>query len=46
MKGHGFTPWLFWGSAYLTKLVNFRNKVLVAHDWLSTLIFGRDISRF
>ena len=46
VKGHGFTTWLFWRSAYLTKLVSMRNKILVAQDWFRTLIFGRDISRF
>ena len=45
-KGKGFTTWLFWRSAYLTKLVSFKNKILVFGDWLQTLIFGRDISRF
>ena len=46
VKGRGFTTWLFWRSAYLTKLVSLRNKILVANDWLRTFIFGRDISRF
>jgi NADH:ubiquinone reductase (non-electrogenic) len=45
-KGKGFATWLFWRSAYLTKLVSFKNKVLVVFDWLKTLLFGRDISRF
>lgn len=46
VKGKGFTTWLFWRSAYLTKLVSFKNKMLVVEDWLRTWIFGRDISRF
>lgn len=46
VKGRGFTTWLFWRSAYLTKLVSLRNKILVANDWLRTFVFGRDISRF
>ncbi len=45
IKGKGFTTFLFWRSAYLTKLVSRRNKVLVIFDWLKTLIFGRDVSR-
>ena len=45
-KGRGFTTWLFWRSAYLTKLVSFKNKTLVLFDWFKTLCFGRDISRF
>jgi NADH:ubiquinone reductase (non-electrogenic) len=46
IKGRGFTTWLFWRSAYVTKLVSLKNKVLVLFDWFKTLIFGRDISRF
>jgi NADH dehydrogenase FAD-containing subunit len=46
VKGRGFTTWLFWRSAYLTKLVSFKNKLLVVEDWMRTWIFGRDISRF
>ena len=46
VKSRGFGTWLFWRSAYLTKLVSFKNKVLVLNDWLRTLVFGRDISRF
>jgi NADH:ubiquinone reductase (non-electrogenic) len=46
IKGKGFATWLFWRSAYLTKLVSFKNKVLVLFDWFKTLCFGRDISRF
>lgn len=46
IKGRGFVTWLFWRSAYLTKLVSLKNKILVLQDWLKTSIFGRDISRF
>lgn len=46
VKGKGFSTWLFWRSAYLTRLVSFKNKVLVLFDWFKTLAFGRDISRF
>lgn len=46
VKGHGFATWIFWRSAYLTKLVSFKNKVLVLFDWFKTALFGRDISRF
>lgn len=45
-KGRGLTTWIFWRSAYLTKLVSIRNKTLVLFDWLKTTVFGRDISRF
>jgi len=46
VKGKGFSTWLFWRSVYITRLVSFKNKVLVLFDWLKTFIFGRDISRF
>ncbi|MFM1920437.1 MAG: hypothetical protein RLZZ303_2071, partial [Candidatus Hydrogenedentota bacterium] len=46
IQGKGFTTWLFWRSAYLTKLVSFQNKFLVASDWLRSFIFGRDISQY
>ena len=46
VKGKGFSTWLFWRSAYLTRLVSFKNKVLVIFDWVKTFVFGRDISRF
>jgi len=46
VKGKGFATWLFWRSAYITKLVSLKNKILVLFDWFKTLCFGRDISRF
>jgi NADH:ubiquinone reductase (non-electrogenic) len=46
VKARGFTTWLLWRSVYLTKLVSTKNKILVVGDWLQTLLFGRDISRF
>lgn len=45
-KGKGFSTWLFWRSAYLTRLVSLKNKILVLFDWFKTFFFGRDISRF
>lgn len=45
-EGAGFGTWVFWRSAYLTKLVSMKNKVLVLFDWFRTFLFGRDISRF
>ncbi len=45
-EGAGFTTWLFWRSAYLTKLVSLKNKFMVLFDWFRTFLFGRDISRF
>lgn len=46
IKGRGRSAWLLWRSAYLTKLVSWKNKILVLIDWMKTFIFGRDISRF
>ncbi|PKA60198.1 Alternative NAD(P)H dehydrogenase 1, mitochondrial [Apostasia shenzhenica] len=41
----GFTSWFIWRSAYLTRVVSWRNRFYVAINWLTTFIFGRDISR-
>ena len=45
-KGRGWSTWLFWRSAYLSRIVSLKNKVLVLFDWTKTLVFGRDISQF
>ena len=45
-KGSGFTAFILWRSAYLTKLVSFKNKLLVMFDWIKTFLFGRDVSNF
>jgi NADH dehydrogenase FAD-containing subunit len=42
----GLGTWVLWRSAYLTKLVSTKNKILVLFDWLKKVFFGRDISRF
>ncbi|XP_059440461.1 internal alternative NAD(P)H-ubiquinone oxidoreductase A2, mitochondrial-like [Corylus avellana] len=41
----GFLSWLIWRSAYLTRVVSWRNRVYVAVNWATTLVFGRDNSR-
>lgn len=41
----GFTSWFIWRSAYLTRVVSWRNRFYVAINWLTTFIFGRDITR-
>ncbi len=46
VRSHGFLTVLFWRSAYLTRLVSLKNKVLVAFDWTKALLFGRDLSKF
>lgn len=45
-KGRGWATWLFWRSAYLSKIVSVKNKVLVLFDWVKAKVFGRDISQF
>lgn len=45
-KGRGWTTWIFWRSAYLTRLVSLKNKAKVLTDWTMARIFGRDISQF
>lgn len=46
VKGRGFAAWLFWRSAYVTRIVSLKNKILVLFDWLKTAAFGRDLSKF
>jgi NADH:ubiquinone reductase (non-electrogenic) len=46
VKGRGWATWLFWRSAYLTKIVSLRNKFSIAVDWTKAMVFGRDISQF
>lgn len=41
----GFTSWFIWRSAYLTRVISWRNRLYVAINWFTTFIFGRDISR-
>jgi NADH:quinone reductase (non-electrogenic) len=46
IKGRGWATWLFWRSAYLSRIVSLKNKTLVLFDWLKTIVFGRDVSQF
>uniref|UniRef100_A0A7N0U3U6 NADH:ubiquinone reductase (non-electrogenic) n=1 Tax=Kalanchoe fedtschenkoi TaxID=63787 RepID=A0A7N0U3U6_KALFE len=41
----GFASWFIWRSAYLTRVVSWRNRFYVAINWATTFVFGRDISR-
>ncbi|CAF0803435.1 unnamed protein product [Adineta steineri] len=45
-KISGFLSWLLWRSVYMTRLVSFKNRLLVAMFWFKSFVFGRDISRF
>ncbi|KAJ2891654.1 putative external nadh-ubiquinone oxidoreductase mitochondrial precursor protein [Zalerion maritima] len=42
----GWAAWVVWRTAYLTKSMSVRNKLMVPVHWLVTWLFGRDISRF
>ncbi len=46
IKGRGWATWLFWRSAYLSRIVSLKNKTLVLFDWCKAKIFGRDTSQF
>ncbi|KAG8385612.1 hypothetical protein BUALT_Bualt03G0063200 [Buddleja alternifolia] len=41
----GFVSWFIWRSAYLTRVISWRNRLYVAINWATTLVFGRDNSR-
>ncbi|TXG74407.1 hypothetical protein EZV62_002986 [Acer yangbiense] len=41
----GFVSWFIWRSAYLTRVISWRNRFYVAVNWATTFVFGRDISR-
>jgi len=45
-KIHGFFAYLFWRSVYITKLMSWKNRFLVAAHWFNSTFFGRDIGRF
>ncbi|KXJ94555.1 pyridine nucleotide-disulfide oxidoreductase-domain-containing protein [Microdochium bolleyi] len=42
----GWAAWVLWRTAYLTKSMSIRNKIMVPVYWAISWIFGRDISRF
>eukprot|EP01018_Ginkgo_biloba_P021990 Gb_25889 [translate_table: standard] len=45
MSFAGFVSWLVWRSAYLTRVLSWRNRFYVAVNWATTFVFGRDITR-
>lgn len=45
IKSTGVAGFALWRSVYLSKQVSWRNRVLVALDWVKTRSFGRDITR-
>lgn len=46
LRWRGILTYFFWRSAYFTRLVTVKNKVLVLFDWITTWLFGRDLSKF
>ncbi|MDB5034752.1 MAG: putative dehydrogenase [Chlorobi bacterium] len=46
IRWRGLITYIFWRSAYFTRLIGFKNKVLVLFDWIKTAVFGRDLSKF
>lgn len=45
IKGKGKIGFGLWRSVYLSKQVSWRNRFLVATDWVKAQFFGRDITR-
>ncbi|KAG0221621.1 hypothetical protein BGX31_009676 [Mortierella sp. GBA43] len=45
-KESGRLAWIFWRSSYLTMSVSMRNKLIIPMYWLTTWMFGRDVSSF
>ena len=46
VKGRGKIGFSLWRSVYLSKQVSWRNRCLVCLDWVTTKVFGRDITSF
>ena len=46
VKVSGYLSFLLWRSVYITKQVSTRNRVLILFNWVTTRIFGRDLSLF
>ncbi|KAG5995532.1 hypothetical protein E4U43_003018 [Claviceps pusilla] len=42
----GWAAWVLWRTAYLTRSMSLKNKVMIPVYWFVTWVFGRDISRF
>ncbi|KAI1811250.1 FAD/NAD(P)-binding domain-containing protein [Poronia punctata] len=42
----GRAAWFLWRTAYLTRSMSIRNKIMVPVYWFMSWVFGRDISRF
>jgi NADH:ubiquinone reductase (non-electrogenic) len=42
----GFLAFLGWRSVYWSMQLSFRNQYMLSTDWLRTMLFGRDLTRF
>jgi len=42
----GLIAFFMWKSAYLSKQVSLRTRVLIAFDWVKKTLFGRDLSKW
>ncbi|KAG5912763.1 hypothetical protein E4U42_001901, partial [Claviceps africana] len=42
----GWAAWVLWRTAYLTRSMSVKNKIMVPVYWFITWVFGRDITRF
>lgn len=45
IKQAGRVAWFLWRSAYMTKSLSWRNRLLIPIYWAMTFVFGRDVSR-
>ncbi|PRP88230.1 hypothetical protein PROFUN_04053 [Planoprotostelium fungivorum] len=46
VKNSGFLSWIMWNTAYITKLLSFRNMIIIPIYWAKSFVFGRDVARF
>jgi len=42
----GLLAFLGWRSVYWSLQLSMRNRVMIATDWMRTIVFGRDLTRF
>lgn len=42
----GFLAFLGWRSVYWSLQLSIRNRFMIATDWVRTIVFGRDLTRF
>ncbi|CBQ70818.1 related to NDE1-mitochondrial cytosolically directed NADH dehydrogenase [Sporisorium reilianum SRZ2] len=45
-KESGALAWILWRSAYTIMSMSWRNRFLVPANWVSNVVFGRDVGRF